>query len=57
MEKTQKGIYLKERLEFRKRMFMEWAFVDSRIIKNIDEFMMETHLIEEEIINLTIEKK
>ena len=45
--------FLKDRLEFRYKMFMEWAFADNRIIKDINKFNKETKEVEDEIIILT----
>ena len=45
--------YLKDRLEFRYKLFMEWAFVDNRLIQDIKKYGKETNEIEAEIIRLT----
>ena len=44
--------FLKDRLLFRQKMFVEWAFVDNKIIQDIKKFMQEMRDIEEEICKL-----
>ncbi len=53
MKKTDELEFLKKRLEFRLKLFLEYAFVDNRLIHDIDEFGKETRKIEKRIISLS----
>lgn len=45
MKKEKEIKYLDDRLEFRKKLLMEWAFADKRLIKDLDNFWEETREI------------
>ena len=42
--------FLKERLQFRHKLFVEWAFIDDTLIDDIKKFGERTREIENEII-------
>lgn len=44
--------FLKDRLEFRHKLFMEYAFADNRLIKEVKKFGEDTREIEERIDEL-----
>ena len=44
--------FLKDRLIFRTKMFMEWVFVDERIIPNYKTFCENTKEIQDEIVKI-----
>ncbi|GAG00747.1 unnamed protein product [marine sediment metagenome] len=48
--------YLKERLEFRQKLLLEWLFVDNRLIEDFDKFRKDTKEIEDKIIQIQNQK-
>lgn len=52
MDKEERLKFLKDRLEFRHKMFVEWLFVDKTIIQDYKIFGERTKEIEEEVKKL-----
>ncbi len=52
MEKTERLKFLKDRLEFRHKMFVEWLFIDKTIIQDYKAFALRTKEIEDEVAKL-----
>ena len=49
--------FLKERLQFRYKMFVEWAFVDDTLIDDIKKFGERTREIEDKVCELKTKLK
>ena len=57
MERTQEEIkerlnFLRDRLEFRHKMFVEWLFVDKTIIQDVRAFALREQEMMEEVKRL-----
>lgn len=52
MDNKERINFLKDRLEFRHKMFMEWLFVDKTIIEDYAKFAERTKEIETEVNKL-----
>ena len=55
METEERLIFLKDRLIFRQKMFVEWLFVDKTIIQDYKSFALRTKEIEDEVKKLNDE--
>lgn len=44
--------FLKNRLEFRHKLFLEWLFVDKTLIHDYGDFLIRTREIEDEVAKL-----
>ncbi len=52
MSHEERLVFLRERLEFRHKMFIEWLFVDKTIIEDPRAFLKRTKEIEKEVLEL-----
>jgi len=53
MNKEEELKFLKDRLEFRHKLFMEYAFADKRLIPDIEQYRKDTLEIEDKVMKLT----